>query len=144
MLNLYVCLPPTIGVALAYVFRNLGLYQFQFLSLFGVYLYFLCFNLVFFRKLREIQIILTGLLSFLYLMFSFLFAAYHQIPEQLLTVERVIFLADFVVFFASILSVDDDDDDDGGTFQKVWDFFDPVFPRQTRQPDKVYVKVRDF
>jgi hypothetical protein len=75
-------------------------------------------------------------------MFSFLFAAYHQIPEQLLTIERVIFLADFLVFFASILS--DDDDDDGGTFQKVWDFFDSVFPRQTRQPEKAYVKVRDF
>lgn len=76
-------------------------------------------------------------------MFSFLFAVFHQVPEHLLAVQRVILLAEIFTFSASMLS-DDDDDDDGGTFQRIWDFFDSVFPGQTRQPEKVYIRVSDF
>lgn len=143
MSNLYLCIPPVVGVLLAYAFKNSGLEEFQFLSLFGIYLYFLCFNSFFFNKLREAQMIFSGLLSFIYLMFSFLFAAYHQIPEPLLVVEKVIFLAAFLTFFASKL-FDDDDDDDGGTFQKDWYFFDSIFSKQTKQPERVYIRIRDF
>ena len=143
MFNFHFYFLPIAGVVLAYVFRNLGLFQFQFLVLFGVYLFYLYHSSIFFKKFKEAQIILTGLLSFTCLMFSFLFAVYHQIPEHLLAVQKVILFAEVFIFSASMLS-DDDDDNDGGTFQRIWDFFDPVFPRQTRQPDKVYVKVRDF
>jgi hypothetical protein len=143
MFNFYFYFLPIAGVVLAYVFRNLGLFQFQFLALFGVYLFYLCHSSIFFKKFKEAQIILTGLLSFTCLVFSFLFAAYHQIPEHLLAVQKVILFAEVFTFSASMLS-DDDDDNDGGTFQRIWDFFDFVFPGQIRQPEKVYIRVSDF